>query len=115
MVFFLQIQLLDKTFRRTLTKPTLDHLARNNMVREVDHYNDVKYVPSTTNNPFTEEQRYRMIKKKHCSLVFSSHIRFNKREVRGVCQCIPIMSVGIAHFRLSISLQWPLIVLKHIS
>ena len=77
--FFLQIQLLDKTFRRTLTKPTLDHLARNNMVREVDHYNGVKYFPSTTNNPFTEKQRYRMIKKKHCSLVFSSHFSFNKR------------------------------------
>lgn len=70
MVFFLQTQLLDKTFRRTLTKPTLDHLARNNMVREVDHYNDVKYVPSTTNNPFTEEQRYRMIKKNIARLSF---------------------------------------------
>ena len=63
MVFFLQIQLLDKTFRRTLTKPTLDHLARNNMVRGVGHYNGVKYVPSTTNNPFSGKAKLKNEKK----------------------------------------------------
>ena len=38
-IFFQQIQLLDGTFCRTLTQTTLDHLARNNMVRRVGHYN----------------------------------------------------------------------------
>ena len=61
MIFFWQIQLLDKPLRRTLTKTTLDHLAHNNMVRRVDHYNGVKYVPSTTNNPFSEKQSYKII------------------------------------------------------
>ena len=45
--FFPQTQLLNKTFGRTLTKTTLDHLARNSTVRRVGHYNGVKYVPST--------------------------------------------------------------------
>ena len=43
-IFFQQIQLLDKTFCRTLTKTTLDHLARNNMVKRVGLCNCVKYV-----------------------------------------------------------------------
>ena len=43
---------MDKTLRRTLTKTTLDHLARNNMARKVDHLNDVQCVSSTTNDPF---------------------------------------------------------------
>ena len=43
---------MDKTLRRTLTKTTLDHLARNNMARKVDHFNGVHYVSSTTNDPF---------------------------------------------------------------
>ena len=43
---------MDKTLRRTLTKTTLDHLARNNMARKVDHFNGVQYVSSTTNDPF---------------------------------------------------------------
>ena len=33
---------------------TLDHLVHNDMVRGVGHYNDVEYVPSTINNPFSE-------------------------------------------------------------
>ena len=37
----LQIQPLDKTLGRTLAQTTLDHLARNNMVRRVGHYNGV--------------------------------------------------------------------------
>ena len=49
---FQQIQLKDKTLRRTLTKTTLDHLARNNMARKVDHFNGVQCVSSTTNDPF---------------------------------------------------------------
>ena len=32
------------------------------MVRRVGHYNGVKYVPSTTNNPFSERQSYEMIR-----------------------------------------------------
>ena len=43
---------MDKTLRRSLTKTTLDHLARNNMARKVDHFNGVQYVSSTTNDPF---------------------------------------------------------------
>ena len=34
------------------------------MVRRVGHYNGVKYVPSTTNNPFSERQSYEMIRGK---------------------------------------------------
>ena len=49
---FQQIQLKDKTLRSTLTKTTLDHLARNNMARKVDHFNGVQCVSSTTNDPF---------------------------------------------------------------
>ena len=49
---FQRIQLKDKTLRRTLTKTTLDHLARNNMARKVDHFNGVQCVSSTTNDPF---------------------------------------------------------------
>ena len=43
---------MEKTLRRTLIKTTLDHLARNNMARKVDHFNGVQYVSSTTNDPF---------------------------------------------------------------
>ena len=65
---FQQIQLMEKTLRRTLTKTTLDHLARNNMARKVDHFNGVQYVSSTTNDPFpvprspfSEKQTYQMM------------------------------------------------------
>ena len=54
MTFDQQIQLLDETLGRALTKTTLDHLVHNDMVRGVGHYNDVEYVPSTINNPFSE-------------------------------------------------------------
>ena len=49
---FQRIQLKDKALRRTLTKTTLDPLARNNMARKVDHLNGVQCVSSTTNDPF---------------------------------------------------------------
>ena len=49
---FQRIQLKDKTLRRTLTKTTLDHLARNNMARKVDHFNGVQCVSSAKNDPF---------------------------------------------------------------
>ena len=52
MIFFQQIQLLDKTLRRTLTKRTLDHLGHNKMVRSVGLFNNVKYVSRKTNDPF---------------------------------------------------------------
>ena len=54
MTFVEQIQLLDKTLGRALSKTTLDRLVHNDMVRGVGHYNDVEYVPSTINNPFSE-------------------------------------------------------------
>ena len=50
MVFFPQIQLMEKTLRRTLTTTTLDHLARNNMLREVGRFNGVKYVSNTSDS-----------------------------------------------------------------
>ena len=46
---FLQIQPLDKALRETLTKTTLG----NYVVKRVGHFNGVKYVSSTTNNPFS--------------------------------------------------------------
>ena len=61
---FQRIQLKDKTLRRTLTKTTLDHLARNNMARKVDHFNGVQCVSSTTNDPFSEKQSYQMMTEK---------------------------------------------------
>ena len=41
---------MDKTLRRTLTTTTLDHLARNNMLREVGRFNGVKYVSNTSDS-----------------------------------------------------------------
>ena len=41
---------MDKTLRRTLTKTTLDHLARNNMLREVGRFNGVKYVSNISDS-----------------------------------------------------------------
>ena len=41
---------MDKTLRRTLTKTTLDHLARNNMLRKVGRFNGVKYVSNTSDS-----------------------------------------------------------------
>ena len=46
---FQQIQPLDKALRKILTKNTLG----NYVVKRVGHFNGVKYVSSTTNNPFS--------------------------------------------------------------
>ena len=51
-IFFSRSKLKEKTLRRTLTKTMLDHLARNNMARKVDHFNGVQCFSSTTNDPF---------------------------------------------------------------
>ena len=45
---------MDKTLGGTLTKTKLNCPVHNDMVRGTGHYNDVEYVPSTTNNPSSE-------------------------------------------------------------